>query len=83
MQLPTDSEVVCRIMHIFSYNTFYNYLFQVELLYRRALNDSDGLYTLAFADEIDYNVSEQSFRKLEKLLKEKMERGKLTVFLSI
>ena len=64
---------------ILAYNLLF--VFQIELLYRRALNDPDGLYTLAFADEIGYNVSEQSFRKLEKLLKEKIEKGKLmTVF---
>ena len=54
--------------------------FQVELLFRRALNDPDGLYTLAFADEIDYNISEQSFRKLEELLKENREISKWPVY---
>ena len=49
---------------------------QVELLFRRALMDPNGIYTLAFIDELDYSVSEQAFRKLEILLKEFAERGK-------
>ena len=38
--------------------------------------DPNGIYTLAFIDELDYNVSEQAFRKLEVLLKDYAERGK-------
>ena len=44
--------------------------------------DPNGIYTLAFIDELDYNVSEQAFRKLEILLKDYAERGKIiTLFL--
>ena len=49
--------------------------FKVELLYRRALNDPDGLYTLAFAEEMCHDVCEESFKALETFLQEKTERG--------
>eukprot|EP00794_Sanderia_malayensis_P006458 gene6457-7190_t len=40
---------------------------EIELLFRRALRDVSNLYSLAFIDRLNYNVSEQAFKMLERL----------------
>ena len=57
--------------------------FQVELLFRRALNDPNGLYTLAFIDELDDTVAVQSYEILLRLIQEQVSRGWLVYPISI
>jgi len=49
---------------------------KIELLFRRALNDPNGLYTLAFIDELDPNIAAQAYKILQSLQQDRVARCK-------